>query len=181
MGESVDDVERGREGERFTFRCGSWLGKALAFVTVMVFAAAVVWYWRPLGTWVGWAGMAVLIAMALATAVWWHVRVQPVGGGEGRGGKVTWVATLLGIVPVWWRSVEADRLKAVRLSAQRQSRRWHDVWYVSVVRDDGRTSTLHWQTLPRTDEPTEAWELAQRVARALGVPAENKGIQRVER
>lgn len=156
----------------FTFRSGSWMGKAAALAMVVAFAAAVVGYWRPERTAVGLVGIAVLVGMALASAVWWRVRVDP---------SRRWVtrsALLVGLVPVYWRRIHAADVAAVRLHGRRRPRQWHDLWYVSLVRHDGRLMTLDWRTVVRTHEPTESWQRAGRIADALHLPLENKGLTR---
>lgn len=160
----------GHEREPFSFRSGNWLGKALALGMVVAFAAAVIGYWEPQRTPVGIIGIALLVGMALVTAVWFRVRVDPSRR------RVTRYAVLLGVVPIFWRSYEAGDFDAVRLSAYRGARRWQDLWYISLRREDGKLITLDWQAVSRTAEPTEPWELAQRIAAALDLPAENKGI-----
>lgn len=159
-----------REREPFGFRSGNWLGKGLAFGMVVAFAAAVIGYWQPQRTVVGVIGIIVLIAMAVATAVWFRVRVNPSRR------RVTRYAMLLGVLPIFWRSYAAADFDAVRLSAYRGARRWQDLWYITLRRQNGKLVTLDWQAVPRTAEPTEPWQRAQRIAAALNLPTENKGI-----
>ncbi|MEX2670613.1 MAG: hypothetical protein WD294_00745 [Phycisphaeraceae bacterium] len=154
----------------FTFRSGSWSGKAAALAMVLAFGSAVTLYWELQRTAVGLVGITLLVAMALACAIWWRVRVDP--GTR----SVTRSAMLVGLVPLAWRKMQGDQIATVRFEGKRRARAWHDYWYIYIIGTDGRSMTVDWASVVRTDEPTEAWQHAQKIARALGVPVENKGI-----